>query len=77
MAGRPKLQQKDKKSQQVAVRMPMSLIKRIDAFAADLQQKTPGMHITRADAIRVIIEGWLAKTETEPDSASSKSARKE
>ena len=55
--------------------MPLPLLKRIDAFAADLQQKSPGLRISRADAIRVMIENWLAKVEA--DTKPSKGMRKE
>ena len=45
--------------------MPLPLLKRVDAFANNLQQQTPGLHISRADAIRVMIENWLAKVDAE------------
>jgi hypothetical protein len=56
---------KNNRSQQIGIRMPLPLLKRIDAFANNLQQQSPGLHISRADAIRVAIENWLAKVEAE------------
>lgn len=57
------MQHKDRKSQQVAIRMTKSMVKRLDNFAAELAQKTPGIRFSRADAIRVILERWATETQ--------------
>ena len=58
-----KSQIKQTSSQQIAIRVPSTLLERIDAFAAKLKLSSPGLRITRADAIRVMIENSLAQSE--------------
>jgi hypothetical protein len=58
-----KSQIKQPSSQQIAIRMPSTLLERIDAFAEQLKLRSPGLRITRADAIRVMIENALAQSE--------------
>ncbi len=58
-----KSQTKQPSSQQIAIRMPSTLLERIDAFAEKLKLRSPGLRITRADAIRVMIENALAQSE--------------
>jgi len=60
-----KTQSKQQRSQQIAIRMPSNLLERIDAFAEKLKLRSPGLRITRADAIRVMIENCLAQSESE------------
>lgn len=75
MPSKTKQPPKNKRSQQIGIRMPLRLLKRIEAFADTLQQQSPGLHISRADAIRVAIENWLSKVEAE--ARNSKTTRKE
>jgi Arc/MetJ-type ribon-helix-helix transcriptional regulator len=37
---------------QTAVRLPESLLKRIDELVKSMSQSQPGMHVTRTDAMR-------------------------
>jgi hypothetical protein len=49
---------KSSKSQPMAVipfRLPVPLVKRLDKYAARLRKEHPGMHATRADAVRVLL----------------------
>lgn len=46
-------------TQQVGLRVPESLIRRADLFAAQLSRETPGLQITRTDAIRIILTRHL------------------
>lgn len=75
MAAKTKSGPSIKKSKQVAIRMPLPLLKRLDAFTNLLQQQSMGLRISRADAIRVALENWLTKVETEVKL--NKGARKE
>jgi len=54
--GRPK---KDIPTQQIAIRLPQPLLDRIKAYTDRLAQSMQGINITRADAIRVLIERGL------------------
>jgi hypothetical protein len=67
--GRPPIKSSDRRSQQVAIRMTKAMVKRIDDFAVQLQQQTPGIRFSRADAIRVIIERWGAETQASSEAS--------
>ncbi len=43
----------------VAFRFENELLRRIDAFAKHLEEQTPGVKLTRAEAVRVLLlRGW-------------------
>lgn len=44
---------------QVAFRLPVSLVEKVDAYAAGMNVEHPGMSATRADAARVLITRGL------------------
>lgn len=50
---------KVKDTQQMAFRLPKSLIKRLDAHVARLRKDQPGMTVSRADAVRVLLSRAL------------------
>ena len=52
-------------SVQVAFRLPTSLVKRIDAYAARLGTETPGIEYTRADAARALLSRALEIVEAQ------------
>ena len=39
----------------VTFRLPSALVKRIDAYAEVLREQTPGMRVSRTDAVRVLL----------------------
>lgn len=47
-------------TKQIAIRLPPDLIDRIDAYAEQLQEKVPGVSITRTAAIRDLLEHSLS-----------------
>jgi len=47
----------------VAFRFENELLKRIDAYVKQLEQETPGMKSTRAEAVRVLLLRALAEVE--------------
>ncbi len=49
---------KDFKTEQVAFRFSLALLRRIDRHAARLRERT-GMHVTRADAVRALLKRAL------------------
>lgn len=53
-------------TRQVAFRFPAELVARIDAFAARIADQNPGLEITRADAVRVLLEKALRSEGLEP-----------
>lgn len=50
-------------TQQVAFRLPVSLLKRLDAHVARLRKDVPGMSVSRADAVRVLLSRSLSEEE--------------
>jgi hypothetical protein len=46
-----------------AVRLPVVLIERLDAHAARLRGESPGMEVTRSDAIRSLLTEGLDRVE--------------
>lgn len=42
-------------TQQVAFRLSVDLVKRIDAYVARMKTREPGLEVTRADAVRVLL----------------------
>lgn len=55
MVGKKKLED----TQQVGLRLPLDIITRADAYAAQLSAEHPGMSYTRTDAIRIILATHL------------------
>ena len=49
----------------VAFRFENELLKRIDAYVKQLEQETPGMKSTRAEAVRVLLLRALNEVERE------------
>jgi hypothetical protein len=42
-------------TQQVAFRLPVSLLERLDAYADRMRDAQPGLTVTRADVVRVLL----------------------
>lgn len=53
-------------TQQVAFRLPVSLLGRVDAYAVDLGRRTPGLTPTRADAVRALLTQALETLQSDP-----------
>jgi sulfate adenylyltransferase subunit 1 (EFTu-like GTPase family) len=53
-------------TQQTAFRLPVDLIERLDKHVKRLQDAAPGMNITRADAVRVLLTRGLDEAEQKP-----------
>ncbi len=47
----------------VAFRLEEELLKRIDAYAKQLEQATPGLKLARVDAVRVLLLRGLEEVE--------------
>ena len=65
--GRPK---KESVMDTLAVRLPQETILQIDLYVNEIKEKYPGMNVTRADAIRQLINKGLdikISKETTPD----------
>ena len=65
--GRPK---KESVMETIAVRLPFEIILEIDNYVNQIKQNIPGMNVTRADAIRQLINKGLdikISKETTPD----------
>ena len=45
----------EKNTKQTAFRLPEGLVERIDAYAETLMAATPGLNVSRADAVRMLL----------------------
>lgn len=63
-AGRPN---KLGKSEQIAVRLPTELLRRIEAHAARLEDATPGLRISRADCVRILLTDAVQRAEADAE----------
>ena len=48
---------------QLAFRLPASLVARVDAYAKRLNAATPGLDVTRTDAVRALLTQALDRVE--------------
>jgi predicted DNA-binding protein len=48
---------------QTAFRLPVSLLERLDAYADRLRAEQPGINITRADVVRLLLSRALSEVE--------------
>lgn len=53
-------------TQQTAFRLPVELLSRLDKHVKRLQEDSPGMNITRADAVRMLLMLGLDEAEKKP-----------
>ena len=53
----------DMPTKQVAFRLPVELVGRLDAFAERIQNESPGLRVTRADAARLLLTRALDEAE--------------
>jgi hypothetical protein len=51
----------------VALRLPLSIALRADQYAAQLARETPGLQVTRSDAMRIILAKHLPLMPDEPE----------
>ena len=50
-------------TRQVAFRLPVELVERLDAFAEQMKAESPGLRVTRADAARLLLTRALDASE--------------
>jgi len=50
----------------IPFRLPVDLIKRLDKHAERMQAEQPGLQVTRADALRVLLTDALDRAEARP-----------
>ena len=62
-------------TKQVAFRFEGELVDRLDAYAEELSNKTPGMQFTRADAVRVLLSRGLDESGVKAKSTRPKEAQ--
>jgi len=49
----------DMATRQVAFRLPVELVERLDALAKRMQDESPGLRVTRADVVRLLLTSAL------------------
>lgn len=49
---------------QLVVRLPSALVRRVDGFAEHMRSELPGTRFARAEAVRVLLTRALAQFET-------------
>jgi hypothetical protein len=59
-------------TEQVAFRLPKSLIAKLDDYAAQLAKEQPGMSFTRTDVVRVLLTRALDAAPTKPQRSRSR-----
>jgi hypothetical protein len=57
---------------QVAIRVPEDLLERIDEYAQRISEATPGLTLTRADAVRMLMTKALDAEDEATASAKTK-----
>ncbi len=50
-------------TQQTAFRLPIDLLNRLDKYAKRLEQASPGLTVTRADVVRMLLSRGLDQVE--------------
>jgi len=50
----------------IPFRLPTDLVKRLDRHAERMQAEQPGLQVTRADALRVLLTEALDRAEAKP-----------
>lgn len=50
-------------TQQAAFRLPIDLLKRLDRHVKRLQEASPGMNVSRTDAVRLLLTSGLDQAE--------------
>ena len=60
---------------QLAFRLPKSLLARVDAYAKRLNAATPGLDVTRTDAVRTLLTQALDRAEAKGRSVSPRAGR--
>lgn len=55
----------NERTKQAAFRLPVSLLVRLDDLAAAMTQKQPGISVTRADVVRMLLLRALEAAEHE------------
>ena len=56
---------------QVAFRLPSELVGRLDEYAEQMRRENPGMRVTRADVVRMLLSRGLARVEAPPSEAAA------
>lgn len=50
----------------IPFRLPVDLITRLDKYAEQMKAEQPGLQVTRADALRVLLTDALDRAEARP-----------
>lgn len=69
-------------TKQTAFRLPEDLVERLDAYAKQVERENPGMTVSRADAVRMLLTRALDlaasdRSETESRQSARRRAREE
>ena len=55
----------DEEQIQTAFRLPVSLLKRVEAYGRALEERNPGVRVSRTDAVRSLLDRALSDFERE------------
>ncbi len=61
--GRPKRSQGDQRVRVLTLRMPEELLRRLDAYTAEVQAAQPYLRLSRADVLRMLLDKGLSLDE--------------
>lgn len=65
----------DEENRPAAFRLPVALLNRIDAYAARLQAASPGLNVSRSDALRMLLTQALDRLDAAEAGAPPKAKR--
>ena len=61
--GRPKHPPRDQRVRVLTLRMPEELLRRLDAYTAEVQAAQPYLRLSRADVLRMLLDKGLSLDE--------------
>jgi hypothetical protein len=68
--GRPKRPQGGQRLRVLTLRVPEELLRRLDAYSAEVQAAQPYLRVSRADALRMLLDKGLPAISYTPDGLS-------
>ena len=60
--GRPKRPQRDQRVHVLTLRVPEELLRRLDAYTAQVQAAQPYLRLSRTDVLRMLLDKGLSAT---------------
>ena len=65
--GRPRRPSRDSRVRVLTLRMPEELLRRLDAYTAQVQSAQPYLRLSRADVLRMVLDKGLSSLISRPN----------